>query len=643
MKPAPQTPQQTPATATRSLVIGTAGHIDHGKTALVLALTGTDTDRLPEEKSRGITIDLGFAALHLKDAEGRSVDLSLVDVPGHHAFIHNMLAGAGGIEAVLLVVSADEGVKAQTAEHLAICDLLGVRHGIIALTKCDAVSAERLEQARNEVRNLTRHTFLEEAPLLVTSARAGEGIGDLTKALLHLALKLPEHSNEFITRLPLDRAFSVPGFGTVVTGTLLSGILRSSENVELQPAGRIVRVRGLQVHQHSHEEARAPTRVALNLAGIEVGEINRGDVIVPPGTLFPTDTVDVELRMLPGAPPLRHRAQAQMHAFTSEAMATVLLYEIDSQSEAVTRLARLRLSKPMLLVPGDHFVLRSSKEVLGGGRVVDAAPLPRLRKATARQWLQQVRNASPAQQIFARVQRRGTTGITLPELVQETGLSGDAILTITAPLIEQNRIVGIKTNRAHIDQFIEAEALSSAVALLFGELTRKPSHSSTRAELLSRTGLREWVFDLALDRLLRTKPVRFVGTQISIATVTPAPNIETELLAKIEGLYRSAGLASPIVSEVASALHMDIKNLTRLLTLLLRAGKLVRMGSDNLLVHTDALTQIKTDLAQRRGQTFDVGGFKNLTGLTRKHAIPLLEYLDGARVTLNRDGIRTVL
>jgi selenocysteine-specific elongation factor len=623
--------------------VGTAGHIDHGKTALVLALTGTDTDRLPEEKTRGITIDLGFAALHLNDAEGRSVDLSLVDVPGHHAFIHNMLAGAGGIEAVLLVVAADEGVKAQTAEHLAICSLLGVRYGLVALTKCDAVSAERIEQARSEVRNLTRHTFLETAPLLAVSAYTGEGISDLKKALLQIALGVPEHSNDLVTRLPLDRAFSLPGFGTIVTGTQISGSVRSGENVGIQPAGRIVRVRGVQVHQRSHGEAHAPTRVALNLAGVEVGEIHRGDVAVPPGTLYPTAIVDVELRVLPGAPPLRHRAQVQMHAFTSDTIATVLLYEIDSQSEGTTRLARLRLSKPMLLVPGDHFVLRSSRDILGGGRVIDAAPLPHQRKTLAHQWLQQVRNASSSQQIFARVQRRGTTGIMLAELVQETGLRGDPILTLTDDLIEQKRIVAIKADRAHVDRFLESEALSRVATLLFSELMRKSSRSSSRAELLSRTRLREWVFDLAVERLLRTKPVHIVGTQISIATGTSTANLETELLAKIEEVYRSAGLASPIVSEVASSLQIEPKNLTRLLTQLLRAGKLVRMGSDNLLVHADALAKIKADLTQHRGQTFDVGRFKNLTGLTRKHAIPLLEYLDGTRVTRNRDGIRTVL
>jgi selenocysteine-specific elongation factor len=643
VKPMSQIPRQRTAPAVRSLVMGTAGHIDHGKTALVLALTGTDTDRLPEEKKRGITIDLGFADLKLNDEHGHCVDLSLVDVPGHHAFIHNMLAGAGGIEAVMLVVSAEEGVKAQTAEHLNICDLLGVRHGLIVLTKCDAVSANRLEQTRNEVRNLTRNTFLEAAPLLTTSARTGQGISELKKALLQISLSIPEHNDELVTRLPLDRAFTVPGFGTVGTGTLLNGSVHSGANVEIQPGGRIIRVRGLQVHKLPREKADAPTRVALNLAGIEVGEIHRGDVVVQPGTLFPSTTVDAELRMSPGASPLRHRANVQMHAFTSDAIARVLLYEIGSQPEAVTRLARLRLSKPMLLIPGDRFVLRSSKEILGGGRVIDTGPLPRLRKAATRQWLQQMRSAPYIDQVLSRVQRRGIIGITLSELVRETGLRGEAIVKIATSLIEQKRILGSKADDAHVDRFLESEALSKAVGLVLNELIRKPSRSSSHAELLSRTRLNDWVFYLAIEQLLQTQVVRLAGTEISIVSSTPATSVETELLEKIERLYHAAGLASPIASEVASTLQIDAKRLTRLLTLLIRAGKLVRMGSDNLLVHADALAKIKADLAQHRGQNFDVSRFKNFTGLTRKHAIPLLEYLDGTRVTLNKNGLRTVL
>lgn len=641
MKRASQTPLQTKDPATRSVVVGTAGHIDHGKTALVLALTGTDTDRLPEEKKRGITIDLGFAALRLKDNEGRSVDLSLIDVPGHHAFIHNMLAGAGGIEAVLLVIAADEGVKAQTIEHLAICRLLGVRHGLVALTKCDSVSPSRIEDVCGEVRNLTRGTFLETAPMLRVSAHTGQGIPELKKMLLQVALSVPQQSNALVTRLPLDRAFSVPGFGTVATGTLISGSVHPGENVELQPGGRVLRVRGVQVHQASRDEARAPTRVALNLTGIEVAEIHRGDIVVPPGTLSSGATIDVELSMLPGAS-LRHRHRVQIHAFTSDAMATVLLYETDTQPQEAIRLARLRLSKPMLLIPGDHFVLRSSKEILGGGRVIDAAPLSRLRKAIARRWLQEIRNASPDQQVFARIQRRGTAGITLSQLVQETGLHSDAILRTAAPIIEEKRIVGIK-HHGHVDRFIDSAPLTVAAELIFKELARKPSGSSSRAELLSRTRLCDWVLSLVLEHLRHTQRVRVIGTQISIATASPAANDEADVLAKIESLYRTAGLASPIVSEVASALDLDSKSLTRHLTLLLRSGKLVRMGSDNLLVHADALAKIKAELTRYRGDTFDVGRFKNFTGLTRKHAIPLLEYLDGARVTFNRDGVRTVL
>jgi selenocysteine-specific elongation factor len=297
----------------------------------------------------------------------------------------------------------------------------------------------------------------------------------------------------------------------------------------------------------------------------------------------------------------------------------------------------------MVLLPGDRFVLRSSKEIFGGGRIIDAAPLPRLRKAMAHQWLQQVRDASPVQEVFARVQRRGRTGITLSDLVLEMGLKGDAILAITATLIEERRIVGIGSDHRGANRFLEWASLTAAAELIFKELTRIPSRSNSRAEFLSRTRLPEWVFGLALDHLLQTRPIRVTGTQISIAPAAPAASAETELLAKIETLYRSAGLASPIVSEVASALQVDAKILTRLLTQLIRDGRLVRMGSDNLLVHADALAKIKAELTLHRGQTFDVGRFKDLTGLTRKHAIPLLEYLDGARVILNKNGVRTVL
>jgi selenocysteine-specific elongation factor len=630
---------------TRSIVMGTAGHIDHGKTALVLALTGTDTDRLPEEKTRGITIDLGFASLTLNGLDGRTIDLSLIDVPGHHAFIRNMMAGAGGIDCVLLVVAADEGVKAQTAEHLAICSLLGVRYGIIALSKRDAVSAERLDQARDQVRTLVQETFLKNAPVIAVSARTREGLVDLKQALYELALKIPSHSTESILRLPLDRSFSMRGFGTVVTGTLHTGIVHAGDTVMLQPKGRVAGVRGIQVHNKAVTEIQAPGRVALNLTGIEVGEVGRGDTVVAPDSLSPVSTVDVELTVLPGATPLKHRCKLGMHAFASETVATVLMYEADDEPADGTRLARLRLSDPMLLVPGDRFVLRqrSPAEIIGGGRVIDAHPRPRLRKAAAREWLKSVRNASPEQQILARVRRRGTEGISLAALRQETGLNDEAIRRYTAVPLAARQLIGAKVQHLDVDRFLQTDALVQTVELLWEELKRNELRSMSRAELQSRTRLQEWVFSFAVQILLETKPVRLIGTQLSIITNNPAAGAHTEVLAKIEGLYRVSGLASPLVSEVASTLRIPPKDLPPLITVLVRSGKLIRMGSDNLLTHSDALAKIKADLANHRGQTFDVARFKTFTGLTRKHAIPLLEYLDGARVTLNRNGIRTVV
>lgn len=635
-------PEQPYARGARSVVVGTAGHIDHGKTALVRALTGTDPDRLPEEKARGITIDLGFAVFRVGDSTTGTMDVSLIDVPGHHAFIHNMLAGTGGINAVLLIIAADEGVKAQTVEHLQICNLLGIRHGIVVLTKCDATDSERLEHARNQARALVQNTFLEGAPIVSVSARTGEGIDALKKTLLELALELPEQEAKSVMRLPLDRAFSIAGFGTVVTGTLHSGAIAVGETVELQPKGRSLRVRSVQVHRCSVTHANAPTRVALNLPGIEVAELHRGDVIVGPHTLAPTSSIDVELTVLPGANPVKHRRRVMMYAFTSEASATVLLYDRAEQNGPGTCLARLRLGKPMLLVPGDRFVLRSAAGLLGGGVVLDARPLAHVRKPAAHEWLKHVREASPAEQILARVRRRGLSGITAPELVEETGLREKLIQELASTLARSHDIADVQTEQVRGHRFLSAEAAGSAVDLVWRELLRDGSGSITRAELLSRTRLQESVFSFAVARVLETKPVRVTGSHIAVVREAPNAGATAELLAKIEALYRSAGLASPIVSEVASLLRMSVEELARQITLLLRSGKLVRMGSDNLLIHADALEKLRADIARNRGEILDVGRFKQMTGLTRKHAIPLLEYLDRTHVTINLQGVRTI-
>jgi selenocysteine-specific elongation factor len=552
-----------------------------------------------------------------------------------------MLAGAGGIDCVMLVIAADEGIKPQTTEHLAICTLLGIRHGIVAITKQDAVGPERLEVARQEVRRFVEHTFLEDAPVVTVSARTGAGIPALKQVLSQLALRVSTRNTDAILRLPLDRAFSVRGFGTVVTGTLQAGSLHVGDAVHLQPEGRSVRVRGIQVHGATVSETHAPCRVALNLVGVEVAEVHRGHAIVPPETLSPVDTVDVELTVLPGLPALRHRTTLRLHAFTSETTARVLLYSPGENSAAP--LARLRLSKPLMLTPGDRFVLRQPSPAItvGGGRVLDAHPQSRLRKATANAWLEQLREAAPEQQILMRVRRRGLRGISFKTLSRETCLHPDAIRRLIDPLIASKQLIGATVEHGAVDHFLWPGALAEAVELLSKELERTEARSLSRAELRSRTKLEDWVFALAALRLPQVKPIQAVGNQFTLRG--SGAKEPTEALARVEALYRTAGLASPIVSEVAAALQLPPEEVPPLITILIRAGKLVRMGADNLLIHDEALVRLRTELQKQRGQTFDVGRFKALSGLTRKHAIPLLEYLDGARITRNQNGMRTVL
>src|SRR5580692_3253857 len=431
----------------KSVVIGTAGHIDHGKTTLVRALTGVDTDRLPEEKRRGITIDLGFASLDAVAADKSPLRMSFVDVPGHKLFIRNMLAGAGCIDAVLLVISAEEGVKPQTEEHLAICRLLGVRRGLTVITKIDAVSSSRFEEVYFDIRTFLNGTFLEgdRATILPVSARTGQGLDELRRELISLAMNTSANNPDHLPRLPLDRAFVMKGFGTVVTGTLLSGEFHIGESLSLEPGSRSVRVRGMQTHGRPEEHARSGSRVALNLAGIEVSEASRGQTLVAQETLSSVTTIDVEASLLPDAGSLRHRSRVHFHAFTSETPATVSLYGYDSMEPGSHRFMRLRLHKPIVLVPGDRFVLRQSSPAatIGGGRVLDAHPLPNLRKAKCLTWLEALKQASLEEQLRLRIARRGTAGLTVRKLMGETGLTRAALDQFLQPLVSNNHLLRI--------------------------------------------------------------------------------------------------------------------------------------------------------------------------------------------------------
>ena len=625
----------------KSVVIGTAGHIDHGKTALVHALTGTDTDRLPEEKRRGITIDLGFASFETSGPDGIPLRLSFVDVPGHHAFIRNMLAGAGGVDCVLLVVSAEEGIKPQTEEHLAICTLLGIARGFTVLTKADVVSADRLQQVHEEVAQWLKGSFLHMAPILPVSAFTGQGMPELKTELARLAAQIPERSAEALPRLPLDRAFSIRGFGTVVTGTLQAGAIHTGETLALQPGDRRVRVRGMQVHGSEVSEAHAAARVALNLSGIEVAEARRGDTLVPAGTLAAVDAVDVELTLLPGVSALKHRSRVRLHAFTADALATVSLYAYQQTRPDGNIVARLRLAKPLLLLPGDRFVLRqcSPAVTIGGGRVLDAHPLPRLKKAQCLAWLEEVKDASPARQLLLRVSRRAHAGIDTATLITETGWKPEAIREIATPMLTNGVLV-----HSAPDYWITGEALSSAIHLAFDTVKSANGAAIRKSELRHHTRLNEQVFDCALDRLTGEQKLEIKGELVTLSGVAPQlPEIDRKRLAAIEQAYAAAGLSAPLLRDVAERLAIANTDLRRLLTLLLRDRKLIKLGSDDLYMHADALETLHFQIRQLRGQSLDVARFKQITGLSRKYAIPLLEHLDREHITRKQGETRLVL
>lgn len=431
----------------KHLILGTAGHIDHGKTSLVRALTGIDTDRLKEEKERGITIELGFAHLELPG----DIQFGIVDVPGHERFVRAMVAGVGGMDLVMLVIAADEGVMPQTREHLEICQLLGVRKGLVALTKCDMVDEDWLHLVTEEVRDYLAGSFLEEAPIVPLSSKTGAGLEDLKTTLGQLAAEVHEKSVDGPFRLPVDRVFTVAGFGTVVTGTLLSGAMAVGDEVEVLPSGLTSRVRSIQTHGRKSEQAEAGQRVAVNLQGIDYADMARGDVIVPRGVFRTTRTVDARLDFLASAPrELKHRATLRLHSATYEVSAQAILLEGDTLAPGASAFVQLRLKSPVLLLPGDFFILRSySPQItVGGGVVLDPAPPRRRRRsAQARELLDALGEGADADKLLLLTQQSLLSGLTLEELIIRSGLPAKRAEAALANLLSQGLLVQAARSR----------------------------------------------------------------------------------------------------------------------------------------------------------------------------------------------------
>jgi len=621
-----------------SIVIGTAGHIDHGKTALVRALTGVDTDRLPEEKRRGITIDLGFASLQAKLTDGQPTTISFVDVPGHALFIRNMLAGTGCIDAVMLVIAADEGVKPQTREHLDICRLLGVQRGLTVVTKADAVSPDRLEQVCHEIESFLSDSFLSEARLVVVSVYAGTGINELRDAILDLANAAPAPARGRLLRFPPDRAFVVKGSGTVVTGTLIAGEITAGQTLSLEPGDRAVRVREVQTHNRRLQQGHAGSRVALNLAGIDATEVYRGQTLVLPDSISAVETIDAEITILPGCSGLKHRARVHVHAFTADILGTIFLYGYDAAEPGAARIVRIRLQKPMVLVPDDRFVLRqpSPAMTIGGGRVLDVHPLPELRKAEALQWLIKFKDAPPEEKLYARIARRDVDGLTLQQLSRETGLTFEALKTMLHPLIQSRRVLRLSAEVLLVST-AQQTAREIMDALLQAEGRDLATKGWKRSELRSRTRLSTEVFDSVLEALCGENRIKISGELVFSQSTHASVDADRERLSMISSIYEAAALTAPLSIEVADRLSLTHAEMRRLVTILQRERVLIRMGSDTLYVHRSAVERLRMELQQMRGQSLDVARFKQLTGLSRKYAIPLLEYFECERV-LRRSG-----
>jgi selenocysteine-specific elongation factor len=621
----------------KNIIAGTAGHIDHGKTALVKALTGIDADRLEEEKRRGITIDIGFAHLQLTPA----LRLGFVDVPGHERFVKNMLAGVGGIDLVLFVIAADESIKPQTREHFDICRLLGIPQGIVVLTKADLVDADILELVRLEVEEFVAGSFLEGADVVAVSSTTGAGLDELRQQLQRVASAVPAKKIAGHFRLPLDRAFTVKGFGTVVTGTLISGSVRKEQEVELYPTGRRLRVRGVQVYGAPAEEALAGERTALNLADIEPANLARGMVLAAPGVFRVTTQVDCRLDLLPSAKPLKHRAPVHFHAGTAEIEAQVRLIEGKAALQpGQSAWARIVLREPALLLPGDRFIIRMFSPVvtIGGGVVLDTGGV-RYRKADrAGERLRLLAEGTAAERV-ARLVQESKYGMGMAELVARTGLLESEIEATGGPsLIVLKHPLPWFADRASF-QAARARLLTAA-----GEFHKK----NPLLPGIPKQDLRGRVLPdspgFLIDALLsQAKEIAVEGENVRLAShKLVLKQDEEQARAAIERTFEQAGLAVPATPDVLAKSGVEAARARSLLQILLREKRLIRV-SDDLVFHHTAMEKLKTLLAAHKGARFNVGTFKDWTGISRKYAIPLLEYLDRERVTLREGDQRLVL
>lgn len=622
----------------KEVILGTAGHIDHGKTSLIRALTGIDTDRLKEEKTRGITIELGFAYIELPS--GRQV--GIVDVPGHEKFMKNMVAGASGIDCVALMVAADEGVMPQTREHLEVCELLNIRHGLTVLTKIDVVDEEWLELVREDVSDFLSGTFLAECPIVETSSVTGQGLEELLRKLDEVVGGIPQREEGYIFRLPIDRVFSMKGFGTVVTGTSISGKIKTGDEVTCYPEGIHSKVRGLQVYKREVQEVGAGLRTAINLQGIEKSTIRRGDIVAAKNSLFSTYMVDVHFRLLPSAPKkLNNRARVRFHAGTAEIISTIILLDRDVLEKGESCFAQIRLEQPTALLRGDHYVLRSYSPMytIGGGEVLNA--LPKKKKRFSKEALSELKalyTGEPQEMVEIFVYQGRFKGVERAELSFLTNEHRDSLDGLIKELSSRGKIIQYDKER--------------------GSLVHKHFLSKAREEILETIGRYHEDFPLRVglqkeelrSRTVGARNPRLFGYVVSLLNkeglviqdkeiirlrdhqVTLAQDQE-ETRRELEETYERSGLQPPYFKEIKNKLSGNKGS--EILELMVKDGILVKIKED-LYFHHRPLGDLKNRLVEylREHGEITAPEFKDITGVSRKYAIPLLEYFDRIQITV---------
>ncbi len=619
----------------KSVILGTAGHIDHGKSSLVKALTGVDPDRLKEEKERGITIELGFANLSYPDG----LTVGIVDVPGHEKLIKNMLAGAGGVDIVLMVIAADEGIMPQSREHLAICELLKIKSGLIAITKADLVDEEWLQLVIGEVREFVKGSFLENADIVPVSAKTGFNLETLKEKIRAIAIDVKPKMINGLFRLPIDRVFTLKGFGTVITGTAVSGTIHMDSPVEILPSKILSRVRGLQSHGKSAEKAYAGQRTGINLQGIDKELLKRGDVVVSPDRFVPTHAIDANLDMLKNAPVVKSRSQAHFYSGTSETIARIIIYDKDEVKPGESCYCQLRLEDPVVVLSGDRYIIRrfSPLETIGGGEILDPQPLKRKKKEGIED-LAVIAKGSLKDKIEVRLKKLHFSGCSLLEIEGWIQADIPEIKSAVGDLLREGKLIKSHDVLFHKDNFILFKELAKSTLSRFHKenpLKSGMSREELRAKMPMPTPrfseLIALVDDISVERdILRLKDFRVSLT-----------HGDEDVKRKIISILNKEGFQPPLRSELAQRLSISEKEITDLLKLLVKDGAVVRINDSTYITieqYNKMISILKNFYLKKKEMS--VSEFRDILGTSRKYALPLLEYLDSNKITLRIGDIR---